>query len=72
MEDNEIQHAPEIEALIKIAFEKGVNAAIKAAREKNDPHMLDDFHDAMIDRFYKELVRIGKIPAGGGSASGGK
>lgn len=62
MEDEqEKQHTPEIEALINIAFEKGVDAAIKAARGKNDPHMLDDFHDALIDRFYKELVRIGKI-----------
>ena len=62
MEDEqEKQHTPEIEALIKIAFEKGIDAAIKAAQEKNDPHMLDDFHDALIDRFYGELVRIGKI-----------
>ena len=71
-DEQEKQHAPEIEALIKIAFEKGIDAAGKAAREKDDPHMLDDFHDALIDRFYQELVQIGKITAGGGSALGEK
>lgn len=59
--DEEKQHAPEIEALIQIAFEKGISAAIEAAKAKNDPHLLDDFHDALIDRFYQKLVEAGKI-----------
>jgi hypothetical protein len=58
------QHAPEIEALIQIAFEKGLMAAINAAKAKNDPHLLDDFHDALIDRFYQKLVEAGKIANG--------
>lgn len=59
--EQEIQHTPEIEALIQIAFEKGIGEAIKAAKAKNDPHLLDDFHDALIDRFYQKLVEAGKI-----------
>lgn len=54
--EQEKQHTPEIEALIQIAFEKGIDEAIKAAKAKNDPHLLDDFHDALIDRFYQKLV----------------
>lgn len=54
--EQEKQHEPEIEALIQIAFDKGIAAAIEAAKAKNDPHLLDDFHDALIDRFYQKLV----------------
>ena len=57
----ETQHEPEIEALIQIAFEKGIAAAIEEAKGKNDPHLLDDFHDALIDRFYQKLVEAGKL-----------
>jgi len=59
--EQEKQHAPEIEALIQVAFEQGISAAIKIAKAKNDPHLLDDFHDALIDRFYQKLVEAGKI-----------
>jgi len=59
--EQEKQHAPEIEALIQIAFEKGIAEAIKAAKAKNDPHLLDDFHDALIDEFHEKLVEAGKI-----------
>ncbi len=59
--EQEKQHEPEIEALIQIAFEKGIAAAIKAAKAKNNPHFLDDFHDALIDRFYQKLVEAGKL-----------
>ena len=57
-DEQEKQHAPEIEALIKIAFENGINAAMKAAGEKNNPHFLDDFHDALIVaiRNHPELI----------------
>ncbi len=60
--DQEQQHAPEVEALVQIAFEKGVGIAIEEAKKRNDPHLLDDFHDALIDRFYQKLVKAGKIP----------
>ena len=59
--EQEKQHAPEIEALIQIAFDKGIAKAIEEAKAKNDPHLLDDFHDALIDQFYKKLVEAGKI-----------
>lgn len=59
--NEEKQHAPEIEALIQIAFDKGITKAIEEAKAKNDPHLLDDFHDAIIDRFYQKLVEAGKI-----------
>lgn len=60
----EKQHTPEIEALIQIAFDKGITKAIEEAKAKNDPHLLDDFHDALIDQFYQKLIEAGKITSG--------
>lgn len=57
----EKQHDKEIEALVQIAFGKGIAAAIEAAKAKNNPHLLDEFHDALIDRFYQKLIEEGKI-----------
>ncbi len=59
--NEEKQHALEIEALVQIAFDKGIVKAIEEAKAKNDPHLLDDFHDALIDQFYQKLVEAGKI-----------
>ena len=59
--EQEKQHAPEIEALVQVAFDKGIAKAIEEVKAKNDPHLLDDFHDALIDRFYQKLVEAGKI-----------
>lgn len=59
--EQEKQHEQEIEALVQIAFEQGIAAAIETAKAKNNPHLLDDFHDAVIDRFYQKLVEAGKL-----------
>lgn len=62
--EQEKQHEEEINALVQIAFDKGIAVAIESAKAKNDPHILDDFHDALIDRFYQKLVEAGKIANG--------
>ena len=42
--------------LIDPVFEKGLDAAVSVARELNNPAILDEFHDILADRYYKELV----------------
>lgn len=48
-------------ALVDVAFEKGLEQAIVIARSLNDPHLLDAFHDALVDHFFEELVQRRKI-----------
>lgn len=55
------EHWEKIEALVKIAFEQGLDKAIKEAEKVLEPHLLDDFHDLLIDRFHDELIQRGKL-----------
>lgn len=51
----------QVKALTDLAFEKGLNHAIKVAKNLNDAFILDEFHDQLVDKFYKELLAKGKL-----------
>lgn len=51
----------QIKVLREIAFEKGLDAAIEEAKKLNNPYLLDEFHDDLVDNFYKKLVEAGKL-----------
>jgi len=58
-EADEIKRFPlsqQIGVLISLVFEKGLEEAISVAKELNNPAILDEFHDILADRYYKELV----------------
>ncbi len=46
----------QVGALISLVFDKGLEKAISTARNLNNPAILDEFHDILADRYYKELV----------------
>ena len=43
-------------ALVSLVFEKGLDAAVSVAKQLENPAILDEFHDILADRYYKELV----------------
>ncbi|MBU1292197.1 hypothetical protein KKH07_01795 [Patescibacteria group bacterium] len=51
----------QIKVLSDIAFEKGLDKAIEEAKKLNNPHILDEFHDILVDELYKKLVEAGKL-----------
>jgi len=51
----------QVKVLSDIAFEKGLDAAIEKAKELSNPHILDEFHDTLVDELYKKLVEAGKL-----------
>lgn len=58
-EAKEIKKFPasqQVGALVALVFEKGLDEAISVARQLNNPAILDEFHDILADRYYKELV----------------
>ena len=58
-ETDEIKEFPpsqQVGALISLVFEKGLPEAIAVAKDLNNPAILDEFHDILADRYYKELV----------------
>lgn len=50
----------EVEQLVKLAFEKRIETAVREA-EKKSPHVLDAFHDALVDQFLPELKKRGLL-----------
>lgn len=56
-----LDHRDQIEELAAVAFSKGIVEAVTIARRANDPHILDEFHDALVDRLYEYLVQEGII-----------
>ena len=49
-----------VTTLVGVAFEKGVNEAIKQA-ELEEPFILDTFHDVLRDKVFKEMKDRGLI-----------
>jgi hypothetical protein len=60
----EIKNLPrqkQLEVLLEVALKKGVNSSVKIARSLNNAYVLDEFHDALVDRLYGELVEKGQL-----------
>ena len=51
MEENKKK---QIEEFIAIAFKEGVEKAVKIVKDKNDPYLLDEFHDKLIEEINKK------------------
>ena len=56
-----IDPANQVKFLCDLAFQKGVDAAIEAAKNLDNPYVLDEFHDTLIDELYERLRGEGKI-----------
>jgi len=46
----------QVGALVSLVFEKGLQQAISVARALNNPAILDEFHDILVDRYYEILI----------------
>ena len=57
----EKEHREQVEALVEIALTKGILAAVGVARYLDNPHLLDDFHDMLVDEYYEKLIQARKI-----------
>ena len=60
----ELQEQPkerQIQILTEMAFEKGVVYAVEIAKNLDNPYLLDEFHDVLVDQLYNKLVEEGKL-----------
>ena len=51
----------QIELLIQLAFGKSVIEAVEVAKKLDNPYLLDEFHDALVDELYNKLIEQGKL-----------
>lgn len=51
----------QLKGLIDIAFQKGISYAVDVAREMDNPFLMDELHDVLVDELRKELIDRGKL-----------
>lgn len=51
----------QLKGLVDLAFQKGINYATEVVRNLDNPYLLDEFHDTLVDKLHKELVERGKL-----------
>jgi len=49
----------QIGALVSLAFEKDLKTAVQVARDADNPAILDEFHDTLVDHYYQALLDKG-------------
>lgn len=48
-------------SLINLVYQKGIDHAVTVAKKLDDPALLDEFHDTLVDNLYNELIKRGVI-----------
>jgi len=57
----EKEHSEFVEDLVRDALTHGIAHAVKMAGALKNPHILDDFHDALADKYYEKLLEARKL-----------
>jgi len=60
-EIKEFSRGEQVGTLISLVFEKGLKEAVSVARALNNPAILDEFHDTLIDLYYNMLLEKGVL-----------
>lgn len=50
-----------VEQFVTLAFSRDIPFAVKSALKSGNAYLIDAFHDTLVDRFYEELVKSGKL-----------
>lgn len=51
----------QVQSLVSLVFEKGLENAVIVAKKINNPAILDEFHDTLVNKYYEMLVNQGVI-----------
>ena len=51
----------QVKMLCQLAFEQGLDEAVKTAKSLDNAYVLDEFHDTLIDELYKRLISENKL-----------
>jgi hypothetical protein len=51
----------EVKAFVDLAFSRDIPSAVKAVYKSGNAHLIDAFHDVLVDRLFDELVKLGKL-----------
>lgn len=51
----------QVQLLINLVFEKGIDEAVDVAKHLDSPYLIDELHDTLVDELYNKLVEQGKL-----------
>jgi len=51
----------QLQILLGVALKNSIPQAVVLAEKLDNPYLLDALHDALVDKFYEELLKRGKI-----------
>lgn len=51
----------QLDILVGVAMTQSIPESVSLAQAINNPYILDELHDVLVDKFYSELVKRGKI-----------
>jgi hypothetical protein len=51
----------QIQFLTDLALEKGITEAVHVAKSLENPYLIDELHDSLVDNLYNQLVKEGKL-----------
>ena len=51
----------QLDELTRIAFDEGIAKAVAIAKKLENPYLLDEFHDSLMDELHQHLVSEGKL-----------
>ncbi len=58
-----VEAQAQVQTWVKLAFEKGLDEGIKAAKNSNDIALIDAFHSALTGDLYRTLIDSKKLEA---------
>ncbi|PIR41688.1 MAG: hypothetical protein COV30_02495 [Candidatus Yanofskybacteria bacterium CG10_big_fil_rev_8_21_14_0_10_37_15] len=58
---NDPQLADKVQEFVNVAFNKGLDDAIKSVDKSGNPALIDAFHDVLVDRLYDILLERKKL-----------
>ncbi len=56
-----LEPGKQVGALVSLVFDKGIEEAVSVAKSLDNPAILDELHDILVDQYYEELVKKGIV-----------
>ncbi len=57
----DLENDRQLKILVDLAFQKGIDAAVEAAKASEDPYLIDKFHDTLVDELRQQLIEKKKL-----------
>lgn len=51
----------QLDILVGVAMTQSILESVSLAQAMNNPYIIDELHDVLVDKFYSELIKRGKI-----------